>query len=279
MPKETPTNPKQRRASLCALYALGATFLSTLVLSVMVSMRRGAEEDLLTLTLCQTFGFSIMMFVAIRVHAPEASVRGVLGIRALPIRAVILSAVSGAGIYPLASKLGDLVHRRFPESEEIQALALRVTRDETWGDKSRLFVCLVLILPAVFELFFRGLLWNLLHAETGSPKRNAWGPALVTLLLYLLYVSGESFRALPVQLLLGVCVTLLRVSSSSASAPWLAHAAFFAAPFGLMLARLPEGSLSWPIAAASAVASCIALGLSWLFPLPTNEPAFPQESD
>lgn len=154
--------PQDRPLSFvaAALWTLLVALLAGLAGYVLESAHPGAKYDLVTMTACKMLSYSVVFFVILRVHAPEASIRQVLALRRPPVSLALLGAFVGAGLAPIADWASTRISSRFPQSQEDAQTIERLLGTDTTGKKIALVVALVFLMPAFDELFFRGALFT-----------------------------------------------------------------------------------------------------------------------
>ncbi len=242
--------PRSFRPLLVGAYTLGAFFFTLFALGVLAEAKPGSEEDLVTLVMSQALGYAVMAFVALRLHGADAPLRDFVALTAPRPVHVAVGLVSGAGLYPLLSKLDDLVAHRMPASQEEREAMGRILATDTVAQKVVLAVCLLVVLPMAVELFYRGVLFSV--AEPSGTQRAFMAVVSASVASSLLYSS--SLRALPSIFGFAVLAASLRALSRSVVPSVLAHLAFFGVPLvPALLLRDYEERYSWPMAAVGAV--------------------------
>jgi hypothetical protein len=269
----TPVSPLSLRPLLVAAYTVAAFLVTLVLLGLLEALKPGTEEDLVTLVAAQVLGYAIVAFVALRVHAPDQSLRDFFGVTRPKAVHVLAGLVGGASLYPCLSKLDDLVAHRMPQSEEERAALGRILATDTTTQKVVLGACLLFVLPLTIELFYRGVLFSL--AESGGTARAFLATLSASVASSVLYSS--SVRALPSLLGFAVLAGLLRATSRSVVPAILAHLGFFAVPLlpGLLL-RGYEERYSWPLAIGGAVVAVLVSSLGALRRRPALSPAPPE---
>lgn len=209
--------------SMSFLAAAGWTISLVLAMGIVVqvteSARPGAIGDLVNDTACQVFAYSLLLFAMVRVYAPTTPMRVALGVRAASPLHVVLAAVAGAGLAPALSVADDVLAKRFPQSsEEIEALTKLLTA-ASLGSRVALVVCLVIAIPIIEELFFRGILFG------GLRRGRTMGVAMLASTMY--YATAQlSPRAFVATASIGLVLAWLRAQSGSVVSSIAAHVAF-----------------------------------------------------
>lgn len=249
-------------------WTAGATLVFLSLLSVIVAARPDVEPDLISAFACQTIAYLLGLFAILRVHAPSASIRELLGVR--PTHPVFypLALLTGLACEAPVSALYDAIERRWPSPGSGDGDLVRLIAESSTAMRVALCLIIVGLGPALEEVFFRGALARLL--------RRGAGPALAILgtgmLFAVAHVQPQKF--LPIGLF-GVALGVLRYASGSLLPGIIMHATFNAIPLVAVLgAGLgSEGAQGapgvdgmplppWLVAASSALAAGL-LGLTW----------------
>ena len=216
--------PARRMTFLAAAaWSLGLGLVASVLAEITESARPGAAMDLVNLTACRVVASSIFLFAILRVYAPEASIRDMLGVRAVSPIATVLAAAVGALLYPGLSLLDDFIYTRFPLSAEETDFLEKLTNVTSRGERFALFASFALVLPICEELFFRGVLFRGLRR--GRPE----GIAVVGAAL-LFGLSRGDLRSFPTAFVLGLTTAWMRGRSGTIAPAMVAHVAMSAAP-------------------------------------------------
>jgi membrane protease YdiL (CAAX protease family) len=200
-------------AALWAFTLLGVELLC----GVLTTAARGDDSlDVVSLAACAVLATSVLVFAVLRVHAQEGSIRQAIGLAPIAPHHVILCAVAGAGLSPVLDALRHRIVARFPYSDADLALVDKLVAG---APPAVLIVAMLVIIPISEEIFFRGLLYGGVRASSGA--REA---IVVTAVLYA--IVGQDFREVPVHLLLGLALGLLRAQSGSLIGPVVAALAY-----------------------------------------------------
>jgi membrane protease YdiL (CAAX protease family) len=143
-----------------AIWSIMALFLGLFFLGATEAAREGAFYDLVSRTGCQALAYSVVLFGILRVHAPEASIRHVLALRRPSLLALVLALAVGAALSLPSDWLDRALELRFPRPPEERAALDRLLSAATLGGRVGLVTTLVLVQPALDELFFRGALFT-----------------------------------------------------------------------------------------------------------------------
>lgn len=202
-----------------ALWSAAFLFVFALMVEVVSWLRPGGERDGATLALVYTAGALLVLLAIARVHAPEAPLRALLGLRPVRLSSALLSALMGAcAALPLGA-LEDAIARRTIEPERAAEVARELgsvdARTRIAGVLALLFVA-----PIADELFFRGAL------ATGVVRDRGRESAILATSLGFAFVSAAgNLGFLPVYVVLGLLLAHARVSTGSALAAIGAHLA------------------------------------------------------
>lgn len=200
-------------------WTLLLAFLEQLVVQGTESVRPGAITDLVSLTASVVLAYSVIFFAMLRVHAPHASIRDVLGIRAVSPWGALLALVGGLALAPGKDLLDDVMEKRFPMPAEEAELLEKLLHATTFGERAVLVVAVVIAFPLCEDFFFRGALFRGLRR--GQPEGVA---VLASALLYAISLAG-AVRGLPAAFLVGLFTAWLRARSGSVVPAILAHVA------------------------------------------------------
>jgi len=128
------------------------------------------QADLVSLTLAQLAGMGLALWAGVRWFGPDASIATTLSLFPIRGRTAALCLLSGACLqFPLA-ELSNLLHHHVlgPESLEDQLAMQTMIEAPSLGRGLLVVACLVAAVPAMEELFFRGLLLFGLRARYGD---------------------------------------------------------------------------------------------------------------
>jgi uncharacterized protein len=234
-------------------WAFGVTFAFILLRNITLALRPGSTYDLVTELGCQAIAYLLGLFLILRVHSPEASIRDVIGLRGTHFGFYPLAILLGVAIEIPADGLYEKIVRRYPTG--IEDRFVEIYRDASMPQRAVFAVLLVLIGPALEEIVFRGALFRL---------------------------QWQMF--LPIGLV-GIALALVRHASGSIVPSLLAHGSFNAVSFVLMArsnaSNANAGGPAFPphIVAASAAAALLLLGLAQLIGARSAAAARAQEMD
>jgi hypothetical protein len=248
-----PERPVPFTLFAAAGWTLLARFATELTMVLLVSIRPSAARDQVSLFGCQAIAFLLVIFAMLRVHAPQASVRDFLGLRATNLLFFPLAAGAAFALDPVISALYALLCRRFPPPPDaladMYAEAGRVER-------VALFAVLVIFGPLLEELLFRGALFQ-------TVKRAAPRYVILAVGIYFGAVHFLWQLWLPIALM-GVVMTAIRYMSGSVWPSFVFHAVFN----GLAFRQLMRGAIDdanqpipWAQVLAGFVGTIALLGL------------------
>jgi len=206
---------------LAALWTVALFLLGNVVVGVAEDVRSGAFSDIVTQGAAAALATSLVIFLMVRVHAREVSLRATVGVLPVAPLHAVLAASAGAGMYPLMATIDGLARKRWPLPEATMELLEKLQSVSTPGTRVAFVVSAFVVMPLADELFFRGILYGELRRATSA--RTA---ALATTVLYA--VSQLDWRALPTTLALGLALARLRERSGGVVAPVVAHVAYWA---------------------------------------------------
>ena len=164
MDSSPPPSEEGRDRPLSFLAAAGWTLLAVLLVVIAVgiseSAHPGALYDLVTRTTCGAVAYSLVLFAILRVHEPETSIRQVLALRAPSPLAAILAILVGLSLALPGEWLDSTLASRYPPSKEEVETLERVLSVSTTGKRITIVATLVVLMPVLDELFFRGALFT-----------------------------------------------------------------------------------------------------------------------
>ncbi len=225
---------------LAALWTVGLFVVEQLCVGMTEAARPGAQTDLVNLGACQVLATSIVIFVMVRVHAREASLRLTLAVRAPSVLQLPLAVAAGAGIYPLTSTLDGLIAKRWPYDAADLALDEKLLAVPTMHARVALVVIAFVVIPIARELFFRGMLFGELRRTAGSTM------AIVATAVFFGSFAGEP-RQMPTTLLLGVVLAVIRERTGTVVTAVVANLAFWSVEaIPVMLGRDPTADVTYP---------------------------------
>jgi membrane protease YdiL (CAAX protease family) len=262
-------------ALLASGWALGTTFFFFLLVSVLVTLRPGVAEDVVSTFACQAIAYLLALFLVLRVHAPEASIRSFIGARPTSPLFYPLAVLLGVALEIPSNALYDAIERRWPSEAEDTLSKLFLASDTP---KRALIVLVVVVCgPILEEVFFRGALFR--------PMRRihpGWMVVVVTAVLFALaHFTLQVY--LPI-VLVGLALGVMRLGSGSILPSILTHATFNAVPFVAMAlqhqgAAEADVPLSPWLVAASSAATLVLLVAVWALGARSPSAQHAQEAD
>jgi CAAX protease family protein len=269
-----PASDRPLSLPAAALWATALWLLEHICFAVTEAARPGAITDIVNVSACVVLATSVIVFAMLRVHAPNESLRATLGIRAVGLLRLVLSAAAGAGLCPALSTVDDLVAKRWPYEdpaalESMQKLLASSTR-------AGLVLGVFVVIPLAREVFFRGVLFGELRRPDRDARRaDAGGSAAVALAAtaLLFAVFSLDWRSMPTALVLGLSLGWLRARTGSLVAPVVAHLAFWSVE-GIPILRGadPAADVTYPVRWIVGGAVVAALALAALLPARPPEP-------
>jgi hypothetical protein len=236
-------------------WAFGVTFGWIFLNSATLSIRPGSTYDLVTRFGCQAIAYLFGLFLILRVHAPEASIRDVVGLRGTHPLFYPLAILLGAAIEVPADGLYEVIIRRFPPG--IEDKFPEVFRDSSTPQRAVYGLLIVLIGPLLEEVFFRGALFRLLS------KRYAFDTVILTTAILFAVAHLEPQMFLPIGVV-GMAMAFLRHASGSIVPSFLLHATFNGVSFLLTVRAAPgaaELGFSPRFVAAAFAAALLLVGM------------------
>ena len=205
-----------------ALFAIASRLLWANLVALVESMRPGAALDLVTVTGLHAATTLALVLLVARLYARELPLRTLLALRSTGSLVLFTSCLAGATAEVPVAYAERFWAARFPLTESEQAEVSRMISMETTPSKIIVFVCIAVLWPVMFELFFRGALFGRLRLS-----RDATTSTLSVAAFYALSLGTP--RALPSALFLGLATTALRSRSGSTVTALGFHVAFMSA--------------------------------------------------
>jgi membrane protease YdiL (CAAX protease family) len=198
----------------------GVFFVSTLAAAVFTERAHpGAQNDVVNRGMYMLLAASLTIFLILRFHSPESSLRATVGWRPIGPLEALLSIVAGVGLYPGLAALTARIVARWPYSDEERQLLDKLNDTPNLPTRVALVMVAIVIVPIALELLFRGMIYG--ELAKGYPAYVAAG---VSTLCYAL-VQVE-LRQLPLALVLALSMAWLRECTGSVIAPILGVVAF-----------------------------------------------------
>lgn len=149
-------------------WTLAATVLFLWLIGLTLTLRPGAEKDIVNAFGCQALAYLVVLFFILRVHAPEVGIRALIGLRRTTIAAYPLAAVLGVAIGLPANFLYARTIERWPRAVEEGAGIAGTFAEADSGKRVVIGLVLVAVGPLLEEVFFRGALLRPLRARHGA---------------------------------------------------------------------------------------------------------------
>jgi len=239
-------------------WACGVTFGWIFLNSATLSIRPGSTYDLVTRFGCQAIAYLFGLFLILRVHAPDASIRDVVGLRATHPAFYPLAILLGAAVEVPADGLYEAIARRFPPG--IEDKFPEVFRASTAPQRAVYALLIVVVGPLLEEVFFRGALFRLLT------RRYAFDTVILVTAILFAVAHLEPQMFLPIGVV-GLAMAFLRHASGSIVPSFLLHASFNGVSFALTVRAAPgapELGFSTTFVAAAFGAALLLLGAAHL---------------
>lgn len=200
------------------LWALGVTSLFTVIALITIGARPGAEDDFVSLFACQAAAYGLGLFGILRFHAPEGSIRELLGVRPTHPLFYVLAVLLGAALHGPASGVSQAIEARWPDGRMEDRL-IELFTSATPVQLVTTGVVLVALGPIVEEVFFRGALLQ--------PLQRRYGLVTVLVMTSFYFAAAHvEWRLWPPLILVGAVLGLLRVTTGSLAPAVLLHATF-----------------------------------------------------
>jgi membrane protease YdiL (CAAX protease family) len=243
-----------------AVWTIAALLVFQVAMVATESLRPGASFDLVNFGACLALAYSAVTLVLLRLFAPHASLREVLGARATSPLAIALAAVGAGALAPGADLVEDWMSKAYPTPEEDKEALARMFDTSSLGKLAVVAFVLVVVLPLFEEAFFRGVLFGGLRARRGV------GAAIVVTAVNFALLHRDP-PAFFLMLALGLLLGWVRASTASVVTPIVARAAYFAVPLVPLVVHRGQDEASFTPRAAIAGVAVAAVALAafaWL---------------
>ncbi len=262
-------SPESQRGERAMTYfgAVGWTLLSTslflFLLLIMMSVRPGVGNDLITNFGLQLVSTLLTFFCILRFYAPNVSIRRFLGLRGTHGGFYVLAAVLGVVIQVPTTALYDVILKRFPSQADHDSVLME---DLARGTPWRVALCVIIVFAGPFleEVFFRGALFRPLKKQSAT-----LGVILVSSVLFAL-VHLEKQIFVPIAIV-GITLGILRSASGSLIPSIIMHTTFNGAAFWSMYERFRSGkptdsdaSVPVPIVLTASLAALLLVAITYV---------------
>ena len=200
-------------------WSVTATFGLQIIALFALSVRPGTTLDLVGGVACQSAAFLLTLFLIVRVHAPDRSLRDVLALRPTNWGLYLLAAGLGFLLEGPFTSVADLIERRWPPSADELAARAQAFDAPTLTKKIAVVIAAAIVGPLVEEMFFRGGLYR------GIRRGHS---ALLTTLgvaLFFAFAHLEWRHFVPI-FLIGLVITYARAASGSLLPGLIIHITF-----------------------------------------------------
>ncbi len=208
MSSAAPEDERPVTPLIAAAWTLAVGIVTAVVLQVLTEVRGGSLEDLLTMALGLTISYVTVSAIFSRVHAPTRSLADVAALRGCRWADGLASICVGAAIALAVIWLDARLERWRPTDASELASIARMFDNSTPLRRAKIAASIVVLLPVVTEIFFRGLLLGGL-LRTMRP----WGAILVSSVVFSL--TADSPRQIVFRLLAGSVFGVVRVATGS----------------------------------------------------------------
>lgn len=221
---------------------------------------RGAGE-LVGGMACQAITYLLGLFLILRMHAPEASIRDFIGVRRTHVAFYPLAILTGVAIEIPIQSLYVILTRRWPLPEGGDGGIAEMFTHASTPMRAAMGSMIVLFGPLVEEIFFRGALFRPLL------RRNPAALVVTFTSVFFAISHGVPQTVVPIAFV-GIFMGILRWQSGSLVPSLLLHATFNAFPF---VAQAISGAADddtmpplWMNASSGALALLLAALALWL---------------
>lgn len=153
-------------------WTLGATVLFLWLFGITVSLRPAAAKDIVNAFGCQALAYLVILFLILRFHAAEVSIRALIGLRRTALAAYPAALVLGAAISLPTNLIYAKTLERWPRADDGGGIA-QAFAEGTLTQRVVMGLVLVLLGPLIEEVFFRGALFRPLRVRHGALAAGA----------------------------------------------------------------------------------------------------------
>lgn len=265
---EEPRGPLPMTIFAAGGWTLAAKLLLALAATLLVWVRPGARDDYVSLVGCQAMSWLLVIFIALRVHEPEGSVRDFLGLRSTNWLFIPIAAILAYVIDPPMEAVRELIIRRYPIPPH-DPIDIDVS---TLGAKISIGLSIAVVGPIVEELLFRGALFRVV-------KRHDRGQAIFSIAAFFALTHDEPRSWLPL-FLLSLAITYLRSLSGSLFPALVFHVVFNLSGLpGLFSDQAEDHSIHWRIVCVSTAVVVALLGIARYSLAPSRSATIAREMD
>jgi membrane protease YdiL (CAAX protease family) len=214
--------PSSEDQSVKPMSVLGAFMWATGAMIVFLwlitasRMLKGEESfDMIGGLLCQVAAFLFVLYLVLRVHAPNTPIRSLLAIRKSNPWFWLLAPIIGVcASYP-SYKFLELIYSVYPPEEQVEGW-LDLFKALSQPEQVVVAIGTVVIAPFMEEVLFRGALYR--------PMRIDKSPAVVILVTAFLFAGAHlELQKMPPLFVMGAVLGYMRWASGSLIPPFLIH--------------------------------------------------------
>lgn len=217
-PGVTPMSP-----FAAVLWTAGATFTFIWIFSLIAALREGALEDSIGMFGCQLVAYLGVLFLILRMYAPQVGIRQFVGLRPTHAAFYPVAILMGLAVILPANAIYAVIDQRFP-GPEVTTDLLDSFREAGLFRKLVMATAFVGLGPLLEEVFFRGAIQKPL--SRGMPVAATIGISAGVFAL----AHVDQRLLLPIGLV-GLVLAFLRWASGSVVPSALAHMTFNMVPF------------------------------------------------
>ena len=218
-PSDPPEHHEPLRMTVFAAlgWSFGVTFLLVLLQAILVKLKPGSEDDIVRDGFCQVVAYLGGLFLILRVHAPDASIRDFVGLRRTHAALYPAGLLLGAALWLPADALLSLIEKRWP-LQGGGKIAEQIAHAST-PRVIAMLAMMAIVGPLVEEALFRGAIFRALR------KTYTAGLAIVVTATLFGMVHGAWQIFVPIAIV-GLALGALRAASGSSIPGALSHVAF-----------------------------------------------------
>jgi membrane protease YdiL (CAAX protease family) len=239
-----------------AMWATGAEILFLWIVTATRALKGEDGYDMIGALMCQVAAFLFVLYLVLRVHAPQTPIRSLIALRKTNPWFYLLAPILGASAAYPSYALLELIHRiRPPEEELYDWLDVFFTLSEP--ERIAVAIGTVAIGPFMEEMLFRGALYR--------PMRIDKKPATVIAVTAFLFAAAhlDMHKLVPL-FLMGLMLGYVRWASGSLVPPLLLHMTYNAIPIIQIMGydqKPPDEGEPLPISLVAGGAGLLVLAL------------------
>ncbi len=259
-PSDSPPPDRPLTIAASFMWFFLVTSLWLMLLSLTITFRESAADDLVNRVACQAAAYAICTYLIVRNHGSSQPLIDHFGLRPTHLSLYPLGAALGIATQVPAEMVRRVIERKWPTPPEDILSQLAVLRVDTGPRRILVAVIAVCVGPVLEEFFFRGVLYRGL--------RRLYSEYLVVPLVGCLFAAAHLGPRIFLPILIpGLVFGFLRASSGSILPALIGHMTFngvaiFSLISGAGSVDQDTSPLPWSVATAGVGATACLVALS-----------------